>query len=174
MNGAGTDGIFSSKWAWFNRMSFLWDVIGYKRTASNVSFDISDRSLVTHHDDTDQESTASDAENLQNVEVDTSIPAKKMKFSNNKVSVRDNNMEMLDPETATGYSEPLKGVMHPVVKDNHVSEDEFDIFGKHVANELRMLKNPQTLRLAKFKINCVLFESQGGIPMTLQCNSQSS
>lgn len=96
-----------------------------------------------------------------------------MKFSNNKTSVRDPDTEIMFPERTTGYLDSMKDVMHSVLKCEH-KDDGFDIFGKHVANELRILKDPQTLRLAKFKINCVLFESQGGFPVTLPNNSTSS
>lgn len=107
------------------------------------------------------------------MEVNTHIPAKIMKFSNNKTSVRDPDTEIMLPDRTTGYLDSMKGVRHSELKDER-REDEFDIFGKHVANELRILKDPQTLRLAKFKINCVLFESQGGFPVTLPNNSTSS
>ena len=39
-------------------------------------------------------------------------------------------------------------------------DDEFDTFGKHVANELRLIKDPHRLRSAKLEIQQLLFHAQ--------------
>jgi hypothetical protein len=51
-------------------------------------------------------------------------------------------MRML--KSATDYLGNLKSN-----KQNIEKEDEFDVFGRNIANELRQIKNPVMLRLAK-------------------------
>ena len=44
--------------------------------------------------------------------------------------------------------------------NNQKQEDSFDIFGKHIANEIRSLDNANAQRWEKFKIQEIIFQAQ--------------
>jgi hypothetical protein len=52
------------------------------------------------------------------------------------------------------------------------AEDEFDIFGKHVAAELRCISNVNSYRLAKLQIQQILFLAQTGNDMLPMSSTQ--
>lgn len=113
-------------------------------------------------------SVDSDAsENDDNVSIDSSIDnesltqkdTKKLKFTPKRgKSVVDEELKML--KSATGFLESMKN-NKPTVEESKL--DEFDTFGRYVANEMRQITNPQQLRIAKDKIGNILFEGQSGI-----------
>ena len=45
-------------------------------------------------------------------------------------------------------------------KSNNQKQDSFDIFGKHIANEIRSLENANAQRWVKFKIQEIIFQAQ--------------
>lgn len=113
-------------------------------------------------------SVDSDAsENDDNVSIDSSIDnesltqkdTKKLKFTPKRgKSVVDEELKIL--KSATGFLESMKN-NKPTVEESKL--DEFDTFGRYVANEMRQITNPQQLRIAKHKIGNILFEGQSGI-----------
>jgi hypothetical protein len=76
-------------------------------------------------------------------------------------------MRML--KSATDYLGNLKSN-----KQNIEKEDEFDIFGRNIANELRQIKNPVMLRLAKRNINNTIFDAQSDMLYNPSNGFQSS
>jgi len=98
----------------------------------------------------------------------TSHSAKKIKLSTVKgKSIRDEEMRML--KSATDYLGNLKSN-----KQNIEKEDEFDVFGRNIANELRQIKNPVMLRLAKRNINNIIFDAQSDMLYNPSSGFQSS
>ena len=54
---------------------------------------------------------------------------------------------------------------------NPSENDEFAVFGRHVANELRQIENVRALRRAKLRIQQILCEAQESAPIPLLQNS---
>jgi hypothetical protein len=67
--------------------------------------------------------------------------------------------ESVENDVLHKASKALEMLQQPVA-----TEDEFDIYGKYIANELRNVKNSYTLSLIKMRIQQVLFESQAPNP----------
>ena len=98
----------------------------------------------------------------------TSQSAKKVKSSTvRRKSIHDEEMRML--KSATDYLGNLKSN-----KQNIEKEDEFDVFGRNIANELRQIKNPVMLRLAKRNINNTIFDAQSDMLYNPSNGFQSS
>lgn len=98
----------------------------------------------------------------------TSQSAKKIKLSTVKgKSIRVEEMRML--KSATEYLGNLKSN-----KQNIEKEDAFDVFGRNIGNELRQIKNPVMLRLAKRNINNIIFDAQSDMLYNTSSGFQSS
>ena len=67
-----------------------------------------------------------------------------------------------EDELIRAATEALKHANSPAQPT--VVEDDEDIFGKHVANELRLITDMRSKQLTKLKIQSILFEAQFGTP----------
>ena len=55
--------------------------------------------------------------------------------------------------------------------NNQKQDNSFDIFGKHIANEIRSLDNANAQRWVKFKIQEIIFQANSRLTLKRKCNS---
>ena len=144
--GSGLSDVYVPKWKFFNECKFLEDVVALNRpTYSNLPSrqptsmeddegDFLDNEVPVHATDTG--STSSEVSS----EAASAHPKRKRKNS-------EGNRWM---ETAANALTQLT--------NQEDEQDEWDIFGKDVANSLRALKNPDWQRRAKFAIQTAIYQ----------------
>lgn len=107
----------------------------------------------TYTDDEDEDTVSIVSEESK------SDQKRKTTTPNRKRIAKDEELKMLQKATTL-----LESFKKPKADSTVAKEDEYDTFAKHIANELRLIKRPEMLRMAKYKINNIIFEAQSDQP----------
>lgn len=134
--GCGSNELYTPKWKFYNECAFLEEVVAINRpTCSNLASSNPD-----NEDDGTPEVDMLENPNNEDLEMVRSHPKRKRKSSSE-------NMWM---ETAANALSQLA--------TESTKEDEWDVFGKDIANSLRGLGNSESQRRAKFAIQSIIFQ----------------
>ena len=137
--GTGAKEVYVSQWKFFHECEFLEEVIISNRPSFSNSEDFSENQLSEHSNENSNsidEETGSEVDSLSS---EQGHPKRKKKMS---------------------WMETAASALTELAKDtdNKVKEDEWDVFGRDVANSIRSLENKDLQRRVKFSIQTALFQ----------------
>ena len=141
VTGRGTKDLYVSKWKFFEECSFLEEVIS------------SNRQTFTNIPNPDSASVGD--------ELESEIEVMETK-SESSVSVSSNSSTSHPKKRKRSTESPLlesaASALNEIAKSTS-TEDEWDVFGKDVANSLRSLPNKDLQRRVKFAIQSAIFQT---------------
>jgi hypothetical protein len=152
--GTGAKDVYVSQWKFFHECQFLEEVIISNRPSFSNSEEgeHQSREHLNEHSHSFEEETGSEVESVLS---ERGHPKKKKKVSWMETA-------------ATALTEMAKDA------DNKVKEDEWDIFGRDVANSIRSLENRDLQRRVKFSIQTALFQASEDFSQNLQPQAVST
>ena len=138
--GSGSNDVFVSKWKFFDECSFLEEIISSNRpTCSNAAAKPSEDGVLIDCDD----------------ELDSK--------SESSVSVASDNVgnhpKRRKLSTDSPFLESAATALTQIAKGSSSDEDEWNVFGRDVANSLRGLADKDQQRRVKFAIQSAIFQS---------------
>ncbi|XP_046686437.1 uncharacterized protein LOC124372114 [Homalodisca vitripennis] len=144
-SGSGADE-YKSKWCYFKAMLFLKDkTTARKIKEAGIATDDKEAADETVQEDIAEEGNDTSITTADNTPKTGTDPPRKL-TKKRKASIVDEAYQVMK-KVSSQLNQP--GI-----------EDEFDIFGKNVACQLRKLKNSRDQALAKHRINTILFEME--------------
>ncbi|CAG9137202.1 unnamed protein product [Plutella xylostella] len=142
--------IESSSWFAYDAMKFL--LSGATTSGGTDTLEIQ-----AQHQDTDTQYFELSSENTQN-----SIqwnPQATMEASPRPTSSKSSKKRMLQQEDKLGEA---FDIMRSAKNKMEATPDEFDVYGRYVASELRLIKDEHSALMAKYYINNILTEARMG------------
>ncbi|XP_072018760.1 uncharacterized protein [Amphiura filiformis] len=154
-----SDEIYISKWPYFTSLEYLRDHITQRpsrRTGHVVEPDTQNQS---NNEETHEEDFVDTGLDDHEEATETASPPSKRssKNSNNELDRRRKKVKTKEGELLDLAS----GLLRRQAVDRK-EEDADDVFGRHIAHELRNITDPRAKQLAKVQIQNILYEVQFG------------
>ncbi|XP_072018759.1 uncharacterized protein [Amphiura filiformis] len=151
--------VYVTKWPYFSSLEFLREHVTHRRRDLSETCEEPDTQNQSNNEETHEEDFVDTGLDDHEEATETASPPSKRssKNSNNELDRRRKKVKTKEGELLDLAS----GLLRRQAVDRK-EEDADDVFGRHIAHELRNITDPRAKQLAKVQIQNILYEVQFG------------